>query len=51
MSLKNLTREQLDEDWYWGDENDKDAVEAEWKRRADESDERACYAEDERKDA
>ena len=51
MSLKNLTREQLAEDRYWGDAEDREAVSEELHRRSDEAEERACRAEDERKDA
>lgn len=51
MSLKNLTREQLAEDYYWGDAKDRESITEERKRRAEEQEERACRAEDERKDA
>ena len=49
--LKNLTREQLAEDRYWGDAEDREAVSEELHRRSNEAEERACRAEDERKDA
>jgi len=51
MSLKNLTREQLAEDYYWGDAETRDSVSEERRRREYEAEERACRAEDERKDA
>lgn len=51
MSLRNLTREQLAEDRYWGTGEDRDEITEELNRRADEAEERACRAEDERKDA
>jgi len=51
MSLRNLTRQQLDEDYYWGDAETRDSVSAERRRREIEAEERVCRAEDERKDA
>lgn len=51
MSLSNLTRQQLDEDYYWGDAETRDSVSEERRRREIEAEERACRAEDERRDA
>lgn len=50
MSLRNLTREQLAEDYRYGTNKDRDVIQEELNRRADEREERACRAEDERKD-
>jgi len=49
--LKNLTREQLAEDYYWGDAEARKNVAEELRRRDQEREERACRAEDERKDS
>ena len=48
--LKNLTSEQLREDWYCGTHEEREAIRVERVRRNDEREERACRAEDERKD-
>ena len=48
MSLRNLTREQLAEDCYWGSGEDRDAISEEIYRRKEEQEEYACRAEDER---
>ena len=44
MSLRNLTNNQLAEDYYWGSDNDRDAIREELNRREDEAEERACCA-------
>lgn len=51
MSFRNLTREQLAEDRYWGTGEDRDAITEELNRRSEEQEELACRAEDERKDS
>jgi len=46
MSLKNLTRKQLAEDYYWGDAEDRVNIAEELQRRDQEREERACRAEE-----
>jgi len=50
VSLRNLSQRQLDEDYYWGDAETRESVDEERRRREIEAEERACRAEDERKD-
>ena len=51
MSLRKLTSEQLAEDYAVGTVEERNAIREERYRRAEEREERACRAEDERKDA
>ena len=48
MSLRKLTAQQLAEDRYWGDDNDREAISMELQRRSDEREERMARAEDAR---